>query len=287
MTPRKKVLPTFNAVSSGQTATCDLPVGALYHGIELNAGDANGLVIGSLITEIRVKLNGKVQRVHTPAQLNAMNGVNGADFLFKTSGTLGNSAYRTYLPIFFAEPWRDDRAQRKAGTWNVTAEDVRSFQLEVDFAAVTTPVISGSYWYEPPRSGGIGLIQKVIQQTQAAVGTVQDFNTLDRRDLLQAIHLFATTDATPRYVNKLKLTANGVEIQDLITTLENQAILLWNEMNPDTSATPRFDLILDLDDGIDSWLPLNGLSELTVHVEYNLSAAANMVMLIVRVGPPE
>ena len=295
MSIRKKLLPTFNAVASGQAATCDLPLGLKYHAIHLELADngtaSNGnatdipATLAALIGDIRVKINGKVQRVHSGAELNAMNSVNGAAYVVKASGTAGQSDYRVYLTIYFAEPWRKSPAQQAAPAWNVSGDKVRSFQLEVDVVSgLTGFTITGFYEYEPA-DGTIGAITKVVRQTFAALGTTQDFNTIDRRDFLQALHLFATTDS--KYVNKAKLTANGVEIHDLLNTLENQVILLGRELTPDTSATPRYDLVLDYDDPLSGALPLDGLAELTLHVEYSASAAGNMVVLIVRVGQPE
>jgi len=83
------------------------------------------------------------------------------------------------------------------------------------------------------------------------------------------------------------LTANGVEIQDLLTNTENQVILNNREMQPDLSATPRFDLAMDYDDPVGRALQLDGLAEFTLHVEYNASAAGTMAALIVRAGAPE
>ena len=286
---RTKLLPTFNAVATGQTATVDLPLGIQYHAIWLEVGDNGGTTIasGNLLGDIRVKINGKVQRTHSAVELNALNGVNGTAYLLKTSGTAGQAAYRSYLPIYFAEPWRKDVKDQQMPAWNVAGDGISSFQIEVDIkAGLTTPVISGFYEWAPA-TGSLGAIGKVIRQTVGALGTVQDFNQLDRRDFLQGIHLFPTVEGTPKYVNKVKLTYNGAEQQDLITTLENQAKLLGRAMNPDTSGTPRYDLVIDYDDPINGALPLNGLAEFTLHVEYNAAAAGNLVMLIERAGPPE
>jgi hypothetical protein len=75
---RRKLLPTANAVpanGSAGTATLDLPLGLKYHaiGLELGgvvAGGSTALTLGTtipvtgtnLIEDVRVKLNGEVQR---------------------------------------------------------------------------------------------------------------------------------------------------------------------------------------------------------------------------------
>lgn len=290
---RKKLLPTFNAIAAGSKATCDLPLGLRYHTITLELSD-NGVssvsnnidtILTALVTNIYVKINGKAQRTHSGKQLNQMNGSNGNRWLAQTSGTPGNANFRIYLTIFFAEPWRKDIREVQLSAWNMAGPNVESFQIEVELnAGLTTPNVTGFYEFEPA-TGPLGTITKVIQQSLAAVGTTQDFNTLDRRDFLQAIHLFPTSDA--KYVNKVRLTANGVEVQDLLTNTENQVILNNREMQPDLSATPRFDLALDYDDPVGRALQLDGLSEFTLHVEYSASAAGTMPALIVRAGAPE
>jgi hypothetical protein len=239
---------------------------------------------------MRVKVNGKVQRTHTAVELNVCNAVNGAAYAEKTSGTDGQANRRHYLPIFFAEPWRKGNAEAQASAWN--AVGIESLQVEVDVkAGLAAPIVEGFYEYDNPVAG-LGMIQKWIRQTFPALGTAQDFNTIDRRDFIQAIHLFPTVEATPKYVNLVKFTLNGEAIVDEITTLQNQAMLLGRELNPDVSAVPRFDLVFDHDDPINSALPTqsnNGqrANEMTLHVEYNAAAAGNLVAQILRTGLPE
>lgn len=291
MALRKKLLPTFNGVASGGTATVDLPIGLLYHVIWIKIGydganaskETAGSAANQIVGDIRVKINGKVQRVFTAKELNAMNSSNGSQFALKTSGTMGSSGYREYIPIFLAEPWREDVREQVLSAWNVN--QVRSFQIEVDIKTITSPIVAGYYEFEPSPGGDIGTIVKVIRQTFAVNGTSIDLNTIDRRDYLQALHLFSTSDT--KYVTKLKLTANGTEIQDLIDYLENRAINLSRGLNPDTTAAPRFDLILDYDDRLGSALPLDGLNELTLQLHFDASTAGTIVVLMVKAGKPE
>jgi hypothetical protein len=290
MSLRKKLLPTFNGVASAQTATVDLPIGLLYHVIWLKVGydatnaskETAGTAANQIIGDIKVKINGKVQRTFSAKQLNAMNSANGSQFALKTSGTMGSSGYREYIPIFFAEPWREDVREQVLSAWSV--DGVRSFQIEVDIKTISSPIVAGFYEFEPA-TGTLGSIVKVVRQTFAVNGTAIDLNTIDRRDFLQALHLFSTSDG--KYVTKLKLTANSVEIQDLIDYLENRAINLSRGLNPDTTAAPRFDLVIDYDDRIGSALPLNGLNELTLHLEFDGATAGTIDVLLVRAGAPE
>jgi hypothetical protein len=253
----------------------------------LEIGDANGttLASGNLIDEIRVMINNKPQRVMTGVELNALNGINGAAFTAKTSGVAGQAGYRTYLPIFFAEPWRKNPVEAANMAWN--ANGIKSFNIEVDLnAGLITPVLGGIYEWEPA-TGVIGLITKWLRQDLQALGTMNDFNRIESKDWIHSIHLFPTVEAIPKYVNKVKFSADGEIIQDLLTTVENQVILLGRELQPDTSATPRFDLIFDYDDPINGALNTAGLNALTLHCEYNAGAAGSMRALVQRTGAPE
>jgi hypothetical protein len=290
MSIRRKLLPTFNGVASGGTATVDLPLGLKYHVIWLKVGydganaskETAGTLANQIIGDIRVKINGKVQRVFTAKELNAYNASNGSAFALKTSGTMGSSGYREYIPIFLSEPFRKDVREQELSAWNMNG--VASFQIEVDIKTITSPIVAGFYEYEPA-DGQIGTIVKMIRQTFAVNGLSIDLNTLDRKDYLQSLHLFATSDG--HYVTKVKFTANGGEVQDLIDYLENRALLLSREFNPDTVAAPRFDLVMDYNDQIGRALPLSGLNELTLQLHFEAATAGTIVVLIVRAGPPE
>jgi hypothetical protein len=303
MTLRKKLLPTFTKPVSGQTATCQLDLGKKYHIIWLiigydatNTGKALGpaSTANEMIGEIRLLVNGKVQRRIRGRELNLLNKLNGSQYGAKDSvdiafgGALGATGYRVRLPIFLAEPWRKSNAEAALPAWNLAGPNVSSASIEVDFLTIDTPYISG--WYEwIPADSGLGAITKWIRMTWGASGTSQDFNTLDKRDYYQSIHLFAPTGA---YVRKAQLTADGVTIHDLIEFADNEVLLLNRDMNPETLQSydligPRYDLVLDADDPVNGALLANGLQEFTLHVEYSAAASGNLVAIIQRTGPPE
>jgi hypothetical protein len=295
MSLRQALLPTPNAVATGQTSTFNLDLGKRYHALWLELGDSAtvagttvAVVLANLVDQIRVKVNGKVQRTMTGVELHAIYGAMGAAFCGKFNGiaSLGSgltTGGRIYLPIWFSEPWRNNNSEVPLTAWNAQAID--SLQLEVDLhTGLSGPICGGFYEYDAP-VGGLGAIVKWIRQTFGASGTVQDFNTISKQDFLQSIHLFSTSDG--KYVNKVKFTANGNIIRDLLNTLENQTLLAGRNLIPDTSATPRFDLIFDYDDPVNSALNANGLNEMTLHVEYSASASGSMVAIIQRTGAPE
>ena len=339
MTLRKTLLPTFQSVPSGvlaatATTTCDLPLGKRYHTIWLEVGDdgtaskyaspalvvdgtpattgspAGGLAasaaefnLNNLIGQIRLLVNGTVQRTMTAFELNRLNVSNAhnslTDFSVKSSGpsvgALNDGTARAgtkyYIPIFFAEPWRDE-PEAGLTAWNATGVD--SFQIQVDLqSGCSTPVISGFYEWDLPTANNIGVITKWKRLSLAATGSTQDFANISnfanrsKGDFLSSISLFPTLEATPKYVNKCKFTIDGVDYQDLLTTLENQAILLSRGMSPDTASTPRFDLVLDYDNPVNAAFPISTANSVNLHLEYNASASGTIIAIVQNAGLPE
>src|SRR6266576_1273021 len=242
MTLRKKLLPTFNNPVAGQTATVNLTLGQKLHTLWMTVADAAGSMSTDIINEIRLLVNGKVQRRMLASELEAINGLNGTIYMGQQEGTPEEAGFVTHLPIFLAEPWRKTNLESAALAWNLTGPNVASASLEVDIkAGVDTPVISGWYEWSPP-DGGLGAITKWIRQTLGASGTVQDFSSFTRGDYYHAFHLFAPTGA---HVDKVRLTADGVIFQDVINESQNRALLTARGMNPLNSNSGgifRFDL---------------------------------------------
>jgi hypothetical protein len=302
---RTRILPTANSVASGKTATIDLPIGLRYHTIGLTIGydaanaskETAGTLANQVVNDIRVLINGKLQRLHSLKQLNAINIQNDAAYAIRTSGSMGSTGYREYVKIYFAEPWRKDIRQQAMGAWNMHPADVRSLQLQVDFATITTPVLSGYYEFEElpdGDAGRLGGILKWIRQTFPAVGTVVEGATIARPqgDFLQALNFFASSDG--HYVNQLKLTVNGAQTQEEIDYLTQRARLFGWNLNPDTNAnsstnylSPRFDLPIDVDDPINQALRLQLVRELIFKATLDAAASGTMDVMVGRIGAPD
>jgi len=83
-----------------------------------------------------------------------------------------------------------------------------------------------------------------------------------------------------------------VIVHDLLTAFQNQGMLISRDMNPDVlnleaETVPRYDLVIDADDPLNSALLAQGLQEFTLHVEYKAAASGNLVAIVQRTGPPE
>lgn len=292
---RIKQLPTFDSVAAGKKAVVDLPLGLRYHAVWLRVGNAAAIAneLVDVVDDIVVKINGKPQRTHTAVELNALNGVNGAAYLEKVTGTSGAATYVHYLPIFFAQPWRKDQAE--VPMLALRANGIDSFQIEVNLRATNSAAVANANlfldgWYEFDYDDRtIGALQKWIRQDYSASGTTRDIATIDKRDFIEAIHLFATSDG--KYVTEVKFTANGEELRDRITYQQNRASLLGRSLVPDSNATPRYDLEFDFDDPVAGQLPTSvkdgPLKEMTLKVTWNAAAAGTQTAIIQRTGPIE
>jgi hypothetical protein len=294
---RIKQLPTFDSVAAGRKAVVDLPLGLRYHVVWLELGNNAGTALApvantltDLVDDIVVKINGKPQRTHSAGQLNQLNGINGDTYLVQAYGANGYAERRLYLPIYFAEPWRKD--QQEVPSMALRTNGIQSFQIEVNVkAGLDKPVVGG--WYEFDYDNrDIGVISKCIRQDYSAVGTTRDITTVDKRDFIESIHLFPLDNAGDglliNFVSEVKLTANGEEIRDRITYLQNRASLIGRELVPDTLQWPRFDLIFDYDDPVTNALPtqVNGrpINELTLKLTWSQAANTTQTAIIKRSG---
>lgn len=189
-------LPNFNGVAAGQTASTSLPCGGnlTYHKIVLafyctNAGNGNQANTESYVSQVRLKVNGTVQRTFTAKELDSINA-----FYHRPLQTNGTSAY---LEIFLSEPWRRSPAEEDALAWGTA--DVGNFTIEADLAAgVTGPTLTPKAEVEyVSRPMGTIVKWKRYQQQVGAVGTVT-LNTLPKKanEAYQALHCFpvAATD---------------------------------------------------------------------------------------------
>jgi len=293
---RQSLLQTFRGVAVGKTATSDLKLGQKIHVLWLKMGDdgtaSNGnaadvdATLVKLCKQVRIMLNNKTQRICSAVELNALNSIYGAAYSVKTSGVAGTAGYRVYLPIFLAEIYRKTNAEVGRLAWNLVG--VKDPQIEIDLGdGCNAPIVEGYYEWEPAdTSAGIGGICKWVRQNVAVVGQELDI-PLARKNFIQSVHFFPTAEASPKYVNKLKVTAGNDDVRAPLTTLDNQAMLLAREFQPDVSSTPRFDYVIDYDDPINQALAADNLASLNAAVEMNGAANGNMTVITQRVGAPD
>jgi len=272
-------------VAASKTALITLPVGPRYHQLILLHGYSGGTntvaAAAANILDIRVKVNGRIQRQVSGTQLRDMNLLNGA--AYDCTG-LPNTSPGVSFPIFLAEPWRKDARDQDAMAWPTDGWD--TFQVEVDLGAAATPTLEA--WavvddFVPPKDAERAIC-KWLRQSWPAAGTQVDISTLDRRDWLTQISLYPAGVAA----SKVTMRLNGLILHEL-TKPANDALLLTNGMLPNATGRTAniYDLVADHDDLLGSAVNLNGSRDLTLTVESASAMSGTLTAIIQRIGPPE
>lgn len=328
MATRKIVLPSPNTVAASATSLITLPVGTnyRYQAVHLQIGCVSGgtaiaatdLPTGSsttagYINDIRVKVNGKVQRLHTCDQLVKMNAINGSVYAVATYGSrTANKEYGQIITIWFYEPWRKSLGQ--ADALSLCSWLANSVEVEVDFGALPSNGATSGFrlraWADVDTINDMsdvakntqknGLVMaKVFRQNVTggtAAGSAVDVTWLDRRDLYTAVYADLgntaragtaangiTVATIAAYTAKLKITANAVDVHDIPKDVAANAIQ-YRGMNPG-----QFDLeaVLDCSDDMASGLPAGNLSDFRVRItnEADTAASATWTLLTERTGP--
>lgn len=190
-----------NVVANG-VATLSLPVGMSYNRILLQMG---GTFTKAMITDIKVKLNGKVIYQNTGSRLDVVN-------TFR-----GRAVNASFLVIDFIEPKARDAGELYVGNIN-TANGVSSLTVEVTIAGATSPTLESYSELAPPAP--LGIIKKMLTFSAGFTGSGKfPFKLIDianRGAILVRAHFHHGGNMTALEVKK-----NGVLIHDNIPTAVN------------------------------------------------------------------
>lgn len=193
----------FNNVAANGLATVSLPIGMSYNKIILALG--GGAFTKSMITNIKVKLNGKTVWENTGARLDSQNTYRGM------------SAAASYLVIDFTEPRAKIMAEQYLGNYN-TAQGVSSLTVEITIAGATTPTLDSYAELGPPAP--LGIIAKQILFTSSNNGAgkfpVKLIDLANRGAIIKRAHFAHGGNLTMLEVKK-----NGIVIHDNIPTAVN------------------------------------------------------------------
>lgn len=196
-----KNLPFTNVVANG-VATVSLPVGMSYNRIFLQLG---GTFTKAMITDIKVRLNGKVIFQNTGSRLDLIN-------TYRKRGVSAN-----FLVIDFVEPGAKDMAEQYIGNIN-TAQGVSSLTMEVTIAGATSPTLDS--WAEVGPPAPLGVVAKQLLFTTSFGGSGKfPFKLIDvanRGAIVKRVHF-----AHGGNVTALEVKKNGIVIHDNVTTAVN------------------------------------------------------------------
>lgn len=285
-----------SSVVASTTVVINLPVGPRYHSVSLQHSYAAGTntIVAALanIAQIRVKRNGRVQRTMTGTQLRDMNLLFGTAYdaiglpnvVASAAGTPAVDGVT--IPIFFAEPWRQEPAAMDALAWSTDGWE--SFTIEVDLGAAGTPALRA--YAVVDKVVNRNAIVKWLRIQIGAAGTSFDYSTLDKRDFLQQISIYPCSGAPTLETSKATLRVNGDILHELSMTA-NQALLTENGMTPAASGRQTgaliYDLVLDHDGLLGSAIPLLGVRDVTLTIEAASAMSGTTTLLVQRLGAPE
>ena len=282
MVKRRIQLRNVANVAATKTVLIDLPCGPRYHAVFLEHGYTAGTntIAGACtnILEIRVKINGRVQRTVSGTQLRDMNIFNGS--VYDGNG-LPNTAPGVCLPIFFAEPWRKSPADQDALAW--PSAGFSSFQIEVDLGGAGTPTLVASAAVDDMQVNKLTGIVKWLRQSFAASGQSFDISTIDRRDWLQQVSLYAAAVAA----TKVTLRKDGLILHEL-TASSNFGLNSNYGMTPTGNRTANmYDVVLDHDDLLGSAVQMDAARDIVLTVESGSAMSGTLTAIVQRFGPPE
>jgi len=283
MVKRRIQLRNVANVAASKTALIDLPCGPRYHAVFLEHGYPTpgvNTIVGACanITEIRVKINGRVQRTMSGTQLRDMNIFNGS--VYDGNG-LPYTGAGVCLPIFFAEPWRKSPADQDALAW--PSAGFSSFQIEVDLGATATPTLVASAAVDDMQVNKLTGIVKWLRQSFAASGQSFDISTIDRRDWLQQVSLYPAAVAA----TKVTLRKDGLILHEL-TASSNFGLNSNYGMTPTGNRTPNmYDVVLDHDDLLGSAVQMDSARDIVLTVESGSAMSGTLTAIVQRFGPPE
>lgn len=197
-----KNTPFTNVVASG-VATVSLPIGMSYNKIILALGGTT--FTKAMITDIKVRVNGKVIFQNTGSRLDLINQYRGL------------TANAGYLTIDFSEPRAKLMSEQYLGNLN-TAQGVSSLTVEVTIAGATAPTLDSWAELGPPQP--LGVIAKQIPFTSSFGGAGKfAFKLIDlanRGAVVKRVHFAHGGNLTALEVKK-----NGIVIHDNVPAAVN------------------------------------------------------------------
>lgn len=207
--------PFTNVVASG-VATLSLPIGMTYNRIILALG---GTFTKSMITDIKVKLNGKVILQNTGSKVDSINTFRGI------------TANAGFLTLDFTEPFAKKIEDQYLGNLN-TAKGVSSLTIEVTISGATAPTLDSYAELAQPNILGAIAKQVVFTQSIGAAGKfpMKLIDVANRGALIKSVHFFHAGNLTALEVKK-----NGIVIFDNIPTAVNNYNLTEYKNVPQTN----------------------------------------------------
>lgn len=286
----------IQGTGSGNTAIINCPKGPRYRRLILTLGDtglgnANAPSVASIVDEIKVIVGSKTIRKFTGAQIDLINQTNGTRYA--SYGVTGgsNGAGRTYLPLFFEEPWRK-RADFANGLALETGwmDSNGVFQVQVKLqSTTTTPVLGCLAFVDDFSSGKPNPIMKFYcddaNTTSASLDLANLFQGAPASDLVESMSLFDPSDSSSqsKQVTVARLLLNGIVVIDDETVDQQFVKLQTSDMFP---AVGAYHIVFDHDDLFESLRQVGGISSSQLTLTLKASSTGTLRRVTQRLGDP-
>lgn len=279
-------------IAAGEVAVFNCPKGPRYRKLLFGLGDlgaANTAApsVSSIVDEINVILGSKTVRTYTGAQLDYMNTLNGSQYASYGVAGSANGGGRTYLPIYFEEPWRkrpevgDGLAVQtgwldKNGVFQITLKLQSGITPYLDCMAVTDAYYNGK---------GPNQIMKCYKKDSTTNSDVLDlaniFQGAPDGDAVESLTCFDTSDS--KSVIKGRLTFGSVTILDDVTYDQMTDDLKGYDMNPSAGA---YNIVFDHDDQLQSLYPVKSIGSSQMTLTLSAASAGSLRVIQTRLGDP-
>lgn len=195
-------LPSLQGVAASQTATLNLPIGLTYHSILLTY---SGVTLAQM-TEVRIKGNGRLIQTYSAADLDSIN---------KYTGLQGSAGGLITLPfdrenlitregqeltaIGTGAPFDPNQFLADGRTFNpnYNPTPLTTFQLEIDLAAGSTPVLSAKAIQSAAKPLGAMIKRRRFNYNPTGAGTFE-ISDLPKGDLIDKIYIKQSVDAVTK-----------------------------------------------------------------------------------------
>ena len=236
-------------VGASKTATIELPVGPRYHYIQAQHGYSAGTntIAGATanILDSRMKVNDRVQRYATGAQLRDLNILNGT--AYDCTG-VPNTSPGVTVPFFLAEPWRTDEIDQDALAWRTSGW--QNFYMEIDLGTATSPTLTAYAVIDnlqAPLSKYVGIVKWTRQNIVAAGTKFDEVLNVPAADWLQVASFYPDSGGS-NAATQVDLHRDKELIHEL-TSAVNTGLLTNFSMTPAASGRTSnlYDMVLDHD----------------------------------------
>lgn len=279
----RRTVPITNIVNvaAGQIATVDLPVDRRYHAVVLQYAEsgtlANLATMEAAITRISVKLDGRVQRQYSAAELNVLNAARGLAF------------QAGLIPIWFSDPTSRTPQGEDSLAWPLEGNK-ETFQIEVEIASGrTAPTLKGWSLVDNMRGpnntrlplGAIVTTRKFqVGVSSTGIRTLTSDIPRTLGDI-RAMHFFETA---ANDITDVLIEVDQFKTFERNRTL-NDAILRQLEYVPDPAV---FSVLFDETGRVQDRLPMrraDGSLVAELRVDATMAVANDFSLLVEYVGP--